>query len=184
MRIVLTGFGAFPGVEMNPSAHLVECLPLDLPPLAGHEVGVHVLPVTYRACAEWAGRALSPEPPDILLHIGVRASASGFELERMGRNVCRLDLADAEGAYWPAPAVVPEGPAMLPATLPADELQARLVPANLPLGLSDDAGGYVCNFIHYHSLWQVQQRRAHTWAGFLDIPQVAGLDPAHPKQCP
>ena len=177
MRIMVTGFGSFPGVGVNPSAHLVECLPLDLPPLAGHEVRVDVLPVTWRACADWVERALAADVPDILLHVGVRASGRAFDLETVARNTCRTDLPDAVGEHWPAAVIHPGGPAELSATLPAAELCAKLGREQLPIEPSSDAGGYLCNFILYRSLLRLSG--AGAWAGFLHIPPMAGLDPLH-----
>lgn len=173
MRIMVTGFGSFPGVEVNPSAYLVERLPLDVPPLAGHEVRVEVLPVTWRGCADWVERMLAEKPLDILLHVGVRASGRAFDLEMLARNNCRTDLPDAIGEHPPA-VIEPDGPAEIPARLPAAELCARLARADLPVGPSSDAGEYVCNFIFYKSLLRFSDIGA--WVGFLHIPRMAGLD--------
>jgi pyroglutamyl-peptidase len=182
MRVVVTGFGSFPRVEVNPSARLVECLPLDLPPLLGHDVRVQVLPVTYRACADWIEQAGRAQALDILLHVGVRASGGGFALERFARNACRPDLVDAQGVCWQDSSIDPDGPQALASTLPVEQLCQMLAAEGLAVAASTDAGAYLCNYLLYKSLQQLRLRGADTWAGFLHIPRMAGLDPAHPNQ--
>lgn len=49
-RILLTGFGPFPNVEVNPSGRLVERIAAQEEPFPGIEVHTAVLDVDYLRC--------------------------------------------------------------------------------------------------------------------------------------
>src|SRR3954453_7904581 len=96
-KIVLTGFGPFPGITDNATATLIPRLTKAARALfPSHEVIGEVLPTEWRRAPE-ALRAIVAEGDVVLmLHFGVSESAPGFRLELIGRNM-RTSLEDAAG---------------------------------------------------------------------------------------
>lgn len=183
-RILVTGFSVFPGAPVNPTESLVAALRADPALLAGHgEVRVEVLPVEYGrlpALIEALGREFAP---DIAIHFGLSARATGFTLERLARNAIAARKPD-NGGVLPAPACIVDGAADLSSTLPLDAIAARLAAAGLPVDWSDDAGGYLCNYLFYLSRSPAFAGLSAPIAGFIHVPPLRETEPEHPAALP
>lgn len=81
MKIFITGFGAFCGVDDNPTAHIAEKAIVP----EGVEASRHVLAVTPAACDAFLEAAL-PQRPDLLLCFGVAATREDIHLETTAYN--------------------------------------------------------------------------------------------------
>src|SRR5687768_9564661 len=96
IRILATGFSAFPRAPVNPTETLVAMLDAARPRIGPDvELMSRVLPVEYaRAPALLAeiGRAFRP---DIAVHFGLADTAKGFRLETTARNRSSVLAADA-----------------------------------------------------------------------------------------
>ena len=176
--ILLTGFGAFPGVAENASAALVPALAADARArFPGFDVLDEVLPVEWARTPQRLQQLLAEASPRLALHFGVTRHASGFQIERIGRNICE-PRHDAAGAIPDVACLIADGPETLPSTFPVQRIIARLESAGLPCAMSDSAGTYLCNALLYHSLSLAQTRAAQTLAGFIHLP--ADLAPGLP----
>jgi pyroglutamyl-peptidase len=168
-RILLTGFGPFPGVAVNASQRLAGLLARRARrrwPDA--RVTCATLPTEWQRGPDRLAALWRTHSPDIALHFGVSARAIGFEIEITARNV-RADSDDARGARPPGPCHGAAGPATCASTLPARAIVAALAARGLPGCISDDAGTYLCNSILYCSLRHASatttSRRPHARAG-------------------
>lgn len=174
-RILITGFGPFPGVAENASARLAERLAeAARVRFKAHQITTAVLPTEWDAGPRTLLGLWDGERPDIALHFGVAANACGLQLESRGRNHCRMD-ADAAGllpvsATWRA-----DGPDTCEASLPIDRISQALSAMGVPCCISEDAGAYLCNAILYESVQRAAVARPLALAGFVHIPTV--LDP-------
>jgi pyroglutamyl-peptidase len=186
--ILLTGFGPFPGVADNATARLVPRLAdaarVRWPAMA---VVAEVLATEWQTATGRLGELLAEHDPAVALHFGVSKEARGFEIETQGRNRCRL-APDAAGWTPPFEHLLDEGAASHATTLPVARIVERLARLGLPARASDDAGGYLCNALLYHSLRHVDLRRPAMLAGFVHVPAcltghgVSGGEPA--PSCP
>lgn len=151
MRLFVTGFGAFGGVVENPSGWLAGQLGLP------HEV----LPVTFAAVDDLLLR-WDREAYDGLLCLGVAAGAPRMRLELMGRNWTGPHPG-VDGEARPGP-IDPEGPALRASTLWTLEVVDR---ASEPgrLGVSVDAGDYLCNYLLTRALTVLPGHRV----GFIHV---------------
>ena len=184
--VLLTGFGAFPGVAANATETLV-------PQLASaarerfpdHDIVEAVLPVDWQRAPELLQSLLKAHAPRLALHFGVSQGAEDFRIERVSRNVCE-PRHDACGALPDGVAVVRSGADTLPTTLPIERIVERLKAIGVPCCTSDDAGAYLCNALLYHSLAAAStQARPHI-AGFVHIPAAlaaGACDPAEMVEC-
>lgn len=161
MIALITGFGPFGEVTDNPSGRLARAV-------HGARVGAWTLvglelPVAYERAVELTVRSAHAHGAGLVLGTGVARRRTRPELERAGRTALG-ELPDVEGTVAPT---LP-GPPVVDATIAVPDWAEVL-----GCGISDDAGGYVCNaWLH-----QVAQRLAPVPVGFLHVPPH-GVDPA------
>lgn len=180
-RVLVTGFGPFPGAPANPTEWLVTTLAADPPAFAGEaELHVEVLPVEYEAVPARLAAFGAGCAPDIAIHFGLSARARGFTLERLARNEVRAKRPDNAG-HWRPGGPICQGALDIPSTLPLEMIHRALSAADLPVFWSDDAGGYLCNYLFYLSCAQSAPGFAPAMAGFIHVPMLAGggQDTAH-----
>lgn len=171
IRILTTGFGPYPGVEMNASQWLAESLGQERPPAPGVTTAAAVLPVAWNRAADHALAWIESFRPDVVLHFGVAPSARSIRVEAFARNQTVL-LPDMGGALPPAPWARSGAPSRLRAVLAGPLLVHALRRRRIPARLSEDAGAYLCNFVFFRSLhWASRQKRAPL-VGFFHVPPV------------
>ena len=176
LTILLTGFGPFPGGEVNASAELVRRLAGAMRRrFADCRVATAVLPTEWEKAPARLAELFARHEPDIVLHFGVSDRAEGFEIETRARNACVL-LPDAVGAMPLSGKIDERGPQFHRATVPAKAIVRRLQALGIPAAVSDDAGAYLCNSVLYRSV--ALGRAAGCISGFVHIPTgLAGAGP-------
>jgi pyroglutamyl-peptidase len=169
-RVLLTGFGPFPGVPDNPSGWLAETLGQS----AAFDCDLHaeVLPTEWETVAALAPRLHADLQPHVMIHFGVDADAEGLRIERSAHNRV-APRADACGALPGSHAIAPDGAARLDTALPVAALAAHLKTHGHAATASRSCGQYLCNFLYYRSLhWahaqDVQGQASH--ALFVHVP--------------
>lgn len=169
-RILVTGFGSFPGVPANPTQALIERLAEQPDRLT--ELGVvtlAMLDVEYNSLpARLAGLGAQANP-DIAIHFGVSRRARGFAIEQVARNRVCIEKPDNAG-FVPRDAFVREGADDLQTGLPTSALLAALEREGLPAEPSDDAGDYLCNFLFFLSRGMHAPPFAPKVSGFVHVP--------------
>lgn len=186
--ILITGFGPFPGISDNATARLVPRLAAAAsarwPSL---RILCEVLPTEWLVAPPRVAEMLVRHRPVLALHFGVAKEAQGFEIELQGRNRCRL-APDNAGVVPAAERLLENGADAHCSNLPVDRILARLNGLGLPARASNDAGGYLCNALLYHSMRHVDGASQATLAGFVHVPaclsgtEFDGTDP--PPSCP
>jgi pyroglutamyl-peptidase len=167
-RVLLTGFGPFPGVADNPSAWLAETLAQRAALDADAELHARVLPTS------WQDARLMPHfyeelQPHVMIHFGVSQRAKTFRVERSAHN--RADRrVDAHGLMPSAPIIHPEGADRFDTEVPEAALAAHLRACRVPAASSRSAGSYLCNFLYYHSLAWARGQTDPRLALFVHIP--------------
>ena len=170
-RVLITGFGPFPGAPVNPSAWLAEALPVHL---SGFHVELHarVLPTEWETIAGLTQGLHDSLQPHVMIHFGLSQSARGFRIERSAYNRASL-RADAAGALPLSRAIISQGQARLDTSLPAAALSAHLRERGIPASPSRSAGRYLCNFLYYLSLeWAARQAQVPAVL-FVHMPPFA-----------
>ncbi len=170
-RVLLTGFGPFPGVPVNATMRLVPMLAEAIPNVFPDLACEHLLLATEWETAPMrvAEAHRASGAPDLVLHFGVSSRARGFEIETRARNACQMS-ADAAGALPFNLELAPDsGLAFLPSTLPVGHIVARLRARRIPAFASRDAGAYLCNAVLWRSL-ETQRSNGIGRLGFVHIP--------------
>ena len=174
-RVLLTGFGPFPGVPANPSGWLAETL-AERWPSADFDGRIHarILPT------EWEAAALLPRlcetlQPHVMIHFGVSEHAQTFRIEHSAHNRA-APRADATGALPASPVIFAEGAARLDTAFPAGPLARHLKTSGVAAVTSHSAGHYLCNFLYYHSLDWALRQPTPPLVLFVHIPPLSGKD--------
>lgn len=168
MRVLITGFGPFPGAPFNPSAALAKALARRRrPALAGIERVVHVFATTYASVDRELPKLLA-QKPDVVLMFGVAGRRRQLCIETRARNAVSLLFPDASG-HRPRRGVIKlHGPAALAGNTPFASLAGAAGPRTR---LSRDAGSYLCNYVYWRALEQVRGTRP--LVQFVHIPPVS-----------
>jgi pyroglutamyl-peptidase len=171
-RLVICGFGAFPGVSDNPAQAVVERLRSRAWTPEGAVADYLVLPTVWEGSAEMIWEATRSDPADAVLVLGVAGGADGFRVEQGARNCAAADRADARGALWPEPRISERGPDAAGSAAPVEAMAAALRRQGLPASVSADAGDYLCNFVFYRLLTEVASPEGRLVAAFLHLPDL------------
>ncbi len=170
MRVLITGFGPFPGAPFNPSAALAAALARRRrPALAQHEFVAHVFATTF-ADVDRDLPALFAQNPDIVLMFGLASRTRHLRVETQGRNAVSVLFPDASG-YRPQSGLIAAGaPARLRGAAPFVRLLGAMRDSAFPARLSRDAGNYLCNYAYWRALQLAGD--GHTVVCFIHIPPV------------
>ena len=171
MRVLLLGFGPFPGAPSNPSAALAQKLARRRRPLlANLERRAHVLATTYAAVDRDLPKLLA-DKPDIVLVFGLAARRRHVCIEMRARNALSVLFPDA-GGYRPRQSQIERGgPDALVGRAPFHRLLDALRADHVPAQLSRDAGRYLCNYAYWRALAHAPDGRP--LVQFVHIPGLA-----------
>jgi pyroglutamyl-peptidase len=168
-KVLLTGFGPFPGVPENATMILVPALAARArQAFPDIRCETAILPTEWNAAPDILRALVSEHDPDLALHFGVSARASGLELERVGYNAC--SGADAAGFAPATPRLNADGPAALSVDVPIGLAVERLRRRGIAAEPSRDAGRYLCNALIYHSITAGRGAGRAMRSAFVHIP--------------
>lgn len=168
VRVLVTGFGPFPGIDENASEAMVRRLEGSAA-APGLEVATAVVPVVWSEARSFVQRAIADFEPHAVLHFGVSKRAFGFEIETRAFNLSG-PREDHDGAIRPPDALVFAGPPILKGTLPPLALLQALRACGFPVLLSTDAGRYLCNALYYWSL--IDSEADGRLVSFVHMPAI------------
>jgi pyroglutamyl-peptidase len=171
IRLLVTGFGPFPGMRRNPSARLARDLGRSrrLRRL-GLDVAARVFETRYDSLLRDLPSALAETAPHVVLMLGVVGRAKALRVEVRGTNCMRCLAPDAAGSIPSAPPEF-DRPFALRSRAPAGPCITALARSGLAARRSIHAGRYLCNASYYEAL---------QWAGpqgplvlFVHVPRPA-----------
>jgi pyroglutamyl-peptidase len=173
LRILLTGFGPFPGAPYNPTQPLVARLTrLRRPALTDVELSSHIFPVTYNAVDRQLPLALKTHRPHALLMFGLASRTPYLRIETRARNAVTM--------LWPDAAQTRVRKGSIADGADAQRFgphTARLLRAAKGTGIdaraSRDAGSYLCNYLSWRAIEAVNGNNAPRLAAFVHIPPLA-----------
>lgn len=173
LRILITGFGPFPGAPYNPTQPLVaRLLRLRRPAFSDVELSGHIFPVTYRAVDRELPELLTNHRPQALLMFGLAARTSYVRIETRARNAVTTLWPDADHTRVRKRSISGGADAMMfgPHT-------ARLLRAAVSTGAdaraSCDAGSYLCNYLSWRAIEATCGDSGPRLAAFVHVPPLA-----------
>jgi pyroglutamyl-peptidase len=172
-RILITGFGPFPGAPFNPTEPLVaRLLRLRRPALDDIELSGHIFPVTYQDVDRQLPELLASRRPHALLMFGLAARTPFLRIESRARNAITRLWPDAGHARLHKGSISGNSDAQAfgPHT-------ARLLRAAAATGIdaraSRDAGSYLCNYLSWRAIETTRRENGPRLAAFVHVPLLA-----------
>lgn len=180
LRILITGFGPFPGAPFNPTVPLVRRLmQLRRPAFDGVERRSHIFHVTYATVDRELPTLIADFKPHALLMFGLATRTSHLRVETRARNAVTTIWPDADGTRLRKGSIAAcEGARMFgPHT-------AKLLRAALATGIdaraSRDAGSYLCNYLGWRAIEATGRKDGPPLAAFVHVPLLPRSGPAKP----
>lgn len=168
-EILITGFKPFPGAPENPTERLIELIEKQGLGVEGVEVTALVLPAEYHFVEYQLADLFDVHKPDIALHFGLSQAARGFTLEKYAHNQLNTGRVDGAGIAPNKSVIDAQGPQRITSGLPLGEIERALKAESLPVALSENAGGYVCNHVFYRARQLATQGKCQM-SGFIHVP--------------
>jgi pyroglutamyl-peptidase len=172
-RILITGFGAFPGAPYNPTVPLVERLMrLRRPAFDDVELSSHIFHVTYATVDRELPGLLKKHRPHALLMFGLAARTPHLRIETRARNAITTIWPDADGTRIRKGSIAPGVDAMTFGPHTVKLLRAALA-SGIDARLSRDAGSYLCNYLSWRGIEATRREGGPRHAAFIHIPLLA-----------
>lgn len=171
--LLLTFFGPFPGVPVNPTVALAEgaqrLLARMRPDLT---VITRELPVSYDGSSTALRTALQQVQPDALISLGVAVGRDVVSLEQVAINLDSAGIEDNDGDKRCDEPIAPGGQEAYFSSLPVRASFERLRAAGEPVEISYTAGTYVCNHVFYEGQRISRELGLSIPAGFVHVPAI------------
>jgi pyroglutamyl-peptidase len=173
LRILVTGFGPFPGAPYNPTQPLVARLTrLRRPALSDVELSSHIIPVTYKAVDRELPLALAKHTPHALLMFGLASRTGYLRVETRARNAVTMLWPDADKSRARKGSIADGASAQMFGPHTAKLLRAARS-SGIDARASRDAGSYLCNYLSWRAIEAVDADNGPRLAAFIHIPPLA-----------
>jgi pyroglutamyl-peptidase len=173
LRILITGFGPFPGAPYNPTPPLVaRLLRLRRPALGDVELIRHIFHVTYSTVDRELPELIARHRPQALLMFGLADRTTHVRIETRARNAVTTLIPDADRNRARKGSIISGADALMfgPHT-------AKLLGAADGTGIdarrSRDAGSYLCNYLSWRAIEVTRRDGGPRLAAFVHVPLIA-----------
>jgi pyroglutamyl-peptidase len=173
LRILITGFGPFPGAPFNPTPPLVaRLLRLRRPALGDVELIGHIFHVTYATVDRELPELIARHRPHAILMFGLADGTAHVRIETRARNAVTTRFPDADRNRARKGSIAGGADARMfgPHT-------AKLLPAaegtNVDARPSRDAGSYLCNYLSWRAIEAAEGDKGPALAAFVHVPLIA-----------
>ena len=181
LRILITGFGLFPGAPYNPTQPLVaRLLRLRRPAFSDVELSGHIFPVTYKAVDRQLPEMLRKHRPQALLMFGLASRTPYVRIETRARNAVTTLWPDADHTRVRKGSIAGGADAMTFGPHTAKLLRAA-VGTGIDARASRDAGSYLCNYLSWRAIEATCGNSGPRLAAFVHVPPLA-RDGARPRK--
>ena len=172
LRILLTGFGPFPGAPFNPTEPLVaRLLRLRRPALDDVELSGHIFPVTYGDVDRQLPELLKARRPQALLMFGLAARTPYIRIETRARNAVTTLWPDAGRSRARKGSISGGADAKMFGPHTAKLLRAADT-TGVDVRGSRDAGSYLCNYLSWRAIEAAGRDNGPRLAAFVHVPLI------------
>jgi pyroglutamyl-peptidase len=173
LRILISGFGPFPGAPFNPTPVLVARLAkLRRPALAAVDLVPHIFKVSYRSVDSQLPGLIEDLRPDAMLMFGLAARTPYLRIETRARNAITTIWPDASGVRVGKRAILGTAEAISFGPL-TSHLARAARSTGIDARLSRDAGSYLCNYLCWRALEAQQRSEGPLLSAFIHVPLTA-----------
>jgi pyroglutamyl-peptidase len=173
LRILITGFGPFPGAPYNPTQPLVaRLLRLRRPALSDVELAGHIFPVTYSGVDRELPKLLAKHRPQALLMFGLASRTPHLRIETRARNAVTTLWPDASHARVRMGSIARGADAARFGPHTAKLFRAARA-TGIDARASRDAGSYLCNYLSWRAIEATHGSDGPRLAAFVHVPLLA-----------
>jgi len=172
LRILITGFGPFPGAPFNPTRSLVKRLTaLRRPAFADVTLTGHIFHVTYGTVDRELPDLVAQLHPDALLMFGLAGRSDHIRIETRARNAVTTTFPDADRKVARNGSIVDGADAAMFGSHTAKLLRAALA-TGVDARASRDAGSYLCNYLSWRAIEATRRQHGPRLAAFVHVPPL------------
>ena len=164
MKILLSAFEPFDGLEVNPSFELLKMYE------NSSDFQTCVLPVCFKNAYEKLKKTQDEFQAEAILCLGLANKRSRITIERVAINWVEARIPDNSGYKPEAGFIYPNEDKAYFSTLPIYEMANATQSFSHPATISNTAGTYVCNYVMYRLLRD--NYNLETKAGFVHVPGI------------
>jgi len=173
LRILITGFGPFPGAPYNPTMPLAaRLLRLRRPAFSEVELSGHIFPVTYNAVDRELPQLLAKHRPHALLMFGLATRTPYVRIETRARNAVTMLWPDADHTSVRKGSIADGADAKMFGPHTAKLLRAALA-TGIDARASRDAGSYLCNYLSWRAIEATCVDNGPRLVAFIHVPLTA-----------
>lgn len=173
LRILVTGFGPFPGAPYNPTMPLVRRLTqLRRPALADVELIGHIFHVTYATVDRELPELIARHRPQALLSFGLADRTAHVRIETRARNAVTTTFPDADRHRARKGSISAGADASMFGPHTA-KLLRMAVGTGIDARASRDAGSYLCNYLSWRAIEATGKDNGPALAAFVHVPLIA-----------
>jgi pyroglutamyl-peptidase len=181
LRILVTGFGPFPGAPHNPTMPLVaRLLRLRRPGFSEVEFSGHIFPVTYAAVDRELPQLVAKQRPHASLMFGLATRTPYLRIETRARNAVTTLWPDADHARIRKGSIAGDADAKMFGPHTAKLLRAARG-TGIDARASRDAGSYLCNYLSWRAIEATHTDDGPRLAAFVHVPPIARNSASHRK---
>jgi pyroglutamyl-peptidase len=172
LRILITGFGPFPGAPYNPTMALVKRLTeLRRPAFSDVDFSGHIFHVTYGTVDRELPDLVARLRPDALLMFGLAGRTDHLRIETRARNAVTTTFPDADRKVARNGAIADGADAMRFGPHTAKLLRAARG-TGIDARASRDAGSYLCNYLSWRAIEATRNEHGPRLAAFVHVPPL------------
>lgn len=173
LRILVTGFGPFPGAPFNPTMPLVKRLTgLRRPAFDNVALTSHIFDVTYATVDRELPELIARHRPQALLMFGLAGRASHLRIESRARNAVTTRFPDA-GRQHARKGSIESGADAQVFGPHSEKLRRAALGTGIDARMSRDAGSYLCNYLSWRAIEAVNGDNGLHLAQFVHVPPLA-----------
>ncbi|MBR1202308.1 MULTISPECIES: pyroglutamyl-peptidase I [unclassified Bradyrhizobium] len=173
LRILVTGFGPFPGAPFNPTMALVKRLTgLRRPAFDSVVLTSHIFDVTYAAVDRELPELIARHRPQALLMFGLAGRTSHLRIESRARNAVTTRFPDAGRQHARKGSIAGGADAQVFGPH-SEKLRRAALATGIDARMSRDAGSYLCNYLSWRAIEAVDDDNELRLAQFVHVPPLA-----------
>jgi pyroglutamyl-peptidase len=172
LRVLVTGFGPFPGAPFNPTIPLVRRLArLRRPALDGVAITTHIFDVAYATVDRELPHLLATHRPHALLMFGLATRTPWLRIETRARNAVTAIWPDLDGTRMRKGSIAgtADARAFGPHVL---KLLRAAQATGIDARISRDAGSYLCNYLCWRAIEATHHQAGPRLAAFVHVPPL------------
>lgn len=170
MKAIVSGFNAFGGMSLNPTAEIIKRISRRKPNDSFEDIFPLVLPTIYDRASCILIEAAERERPDIIVMLGLAAEVTEVNLERFALNLRDAESPDNSGLVAVDRPVVIGGPDAYRTAIDLRRLRDNLRSLGVQAAISNYAGAFVCNSVYYSVCHEIAVRAWPASAIFVHVP--------------